>query len=59
VLEGGRLGPLIPGRDPRAWADALPAAAARPPVPEAAVERYGIAHTLAAYAAELEGGRRA
>jgi glycosyltransferase involved in cell wall biosynthesis len=55
VLEDGRLGPLIPGRDPAAWADALPLAAQQGPVPVDALAPYSIAHTWQAYQDALQG----
>jgi glycosyltransferase involved in cell wall biosynthesis len=49
VLAGGRLGRLVPGRDPAVWADALWAAGAERPVPLAALSRYDILETSAGY----------
>lgn len=53
ILEGGRLGTLVPSSDPALWADALETARGTPPVDRSDLEIFDIARTLASYKVAL------
>jgi glycosyltransferase involved in cell wall biosynthesis len=57
VLDGGRLGLLVPGQGADAWADAIVAARSLPPPPPDALSRYDIRQTAWAYDGLLGRGQ--